>query len=81
MSSNWFYISQWKKKRLSYIGVEMSYKEAEDLYKSMLGYDDIYLALINKDNKWKVVISKEDINSWNVVKLNKSEVQNERVIS
>jgi len=71
MSGNWFYIRQWQKKRIESIGLEMDSKRAESLFNSMLGYDDrVYLALVNKKDKWKVVSSKKDIMDWKIIKSN-----------
>lgn len=75
MSGNWFYVSQWQRKRWDCVGLEMDYEMANNLFRSILGYDDnMYLALIKKDNKWKVVISEDDVDSWDIVKTNKDRV-------
>ena len=58
-------------KRIESIGLEMDSKRAELLFNSMLGYDDrVYLALVNKKDKWKVVSSKKDIMDWQIIKSN-----------
>ena len=69
MSNSWFYIRQWRKKKIDSIGLEMDYKNAEILFRYISGYDDdVYIALLNKEDKWKVVASKEDISDWKVMK-------------
>ena len=70
--SNWFYICQWNRTRLKNIGLEMNYRDAERLYNAMLSYDSkkYYFALVKKNDRWKVVSSKSDIEDWSIVYTN-----------
>ncbi len=70
--SNWFYISRWSERRWNLLGSELSKKEAEFLFKSMLSYDSkkYYFALLKKENKWKVVNSKIIDNDWLIIDTN-----------
>ena len=70
--SNWFYIRQWHLKKISYIGKELTYPNANSLFKSLtcVGAENRSYLLISKDNLWKVVYSDEDIGDWVVVSAN-----------
>lgn len=71
--SNWFYICQWNETRIKNIGLEMDFKSAERLYNAMLSYDPkkYYFALVKKNEKWKVISDKDDLEDWCVVHTNK----------
>ena len=69
MRDNWFYIRQWQKRKFNSIGLELNQDDANFLFKSVSGYDDkIFVALVNKEDKWKVVASEDDIKDWDIVK-------------
>ena len=71
--SNWFYIRQWAAKKLSYIGKELSYSDASYLFRAAVNYSrdsKQFYALITKDDRWKVVSSKDDILDWKVISFN-----------
>ena len=71
--SNWFYVRRWQIRRFQSIGIELNKIEAKYLFRSMIDYSqskNSYFALITKDDKWKVVSSKEDIKDWTIISLN-----------
>ena len=74
--SNWFYVRRWQIRRFQSIGIELNKIEAKYLFRSMIDYSqskNSYFALITKDDKWKVVSSKEDIKDWTIISSNDKE--------
>jgi len=73
MNDQWFYIQQWKRKRWSYLNVEMSLQEAKSLWSSLIesmgtATDVKPLAIVTKEDLYKVVLELED--GWEIVVCN-----------
>ena len=90
MSTQWFYIQQWARKRWSYVGVEMVFEEALKLFHTLSNSSsessDNPLAIVRKVSNpsvGKVIQSKEELaEDWveviaNTRFLNVKEVSNE----
>ena len=67
MSANWFYVRRWQRSRIEKIGKELNKDDATSLFKALSSFDDkVYLALVNKKDRWKVVQSLESVEDWKV---------------
>ena len=61
MIENWFYIQQWKNKRWSHIGVEMSLSDVKRLWSILINEMDNTndvkpLAYVRKGDNWEIVV-------------------------
>ena len=77
MSEQWFYIQQWARRRWSYVGTEISFSDAHELFKALTNtFSEGYckpLALVqHPEDKsiGKVIMSKEDQNGWEIIMCN-----------
>ena len=77
MSSEWFYIQQWAARRWSYVGEEMSFQDAHNVFKSLIStFSEDYckpLALVRQPEDksiGKVIMSEEDRKGWKLIMCN-----------
>ena len=85
MSTQWFYIQRWAKKRWEYVGVKLSLTDAKSLFKTLDNENEwrgipTPLALLQKGDNG-MVITKEDqvIEGWEIVSSNDFFPINQRV--
>ena len=74
MIDNWFYIQQWKNKRWSHIGVEMSLSDVKRLWSILINEMDNTndvkpLAYVRKGDNHKVIMKPEE-DGWEIVVCN-----------
>lgn len=83
MSTQWFYIQQWAKRRWEYVGKEMTFTNAHSLFKTLNSDNDwrrksISLALLQKGEKGMVITSKDQIKEeWKTVICNDTFLKDE----
>lgn len=70
--SEWFYIQKWAMQRWKWVGVELDFSKAKDLYKQISsGSTEKPFALLKRDTKGMVITEKKDHNKeWEIVTAN-----------
>lgn len=70
--TQWFYIQQWTRRRWGYVGEEMSFEDAQMLFRSLTdSMTSRPLALIQKDDRGKVIQTEEELEKgWTLILVN-----------